>query len=105
MLLQQALQDESEELSEVIVEDDKMTKKRKVDEESEISDKKETTNSNEEDGVQKKLKVNTNESDSLTVEKVILTESDELGESSKQGSPKTPKTVTNKITNYFKPKL
>lgn len=101
MLLQQALQDESEELSEVIVEDDKMTKKRKVDEESEISDKKETTNSNEEDGVQKKLKVNTNE----TVEKVILTESDELGESSKQGSPKTPKTVTNKITNYFKPKL
>lgn len=92
-----ALQD-SETLTEVIVnEDDKTKKKRKSDDDIETI---ESSVLKEDESYQKKLKVDDEESQSMTiVEKLdALETSDE--KAAEPSSPETPK-AQNKITNYF----
>lgn len=96
-----ALQD-SETLTEVIVdEDDKTKKKRKSDDDIETI---ESSILKEDESYQKKLKVDDEESESMTiVEKLVLSEALETSgeKAAEPSSPETPKAQSNKITNYF----
>lgn len=95
-----ALQD-SETLTEVIVdEDDKTKKKRKSDDDIETI---ESSVLKEDDSYQKKLKVDDEESQSMTiVEKLVLSDALETSDekAAEPSSTETPK-AQNKITNYF----